>query len=103
MQHAWIHRRRIGPTYEKTPAEQATLWIMDNALRLLSTVIACFLFCLAVDWIACDLLNFLASNGKEGVADAYSGTDPVYAGFKICGSFVIGYWLLFRLSTKARF
>lgn len=100
MQQGILKRRKIGPAYEKSPAELASFWLMDNLLRILAAFIACVLFCLAVDWIVGDLLNFMANEGKEGVEDTYSGTEPIYVGLKVCGSFILSYFLIFRMGMR---
>ena len=103
LQQGILKRRKIGPAYEKSPAELTWFWIMDNSLRLISAFIICVLFCIVVDWVVGDLMNFLVTEGKEGTEQEYSGTEPIYMGLKIAGSFLIGYFMIFRCNMKASF
>jgi H+/Cl- antiporter ClcA len=96
-------RRRLGPAYEQTPAEQTGRWLRDHCLRVLATAAALALFWLGVNWGLVNLANFLHNLSYEQSARPFSASHPVLAGLRIVGSLVLGYYLLFRFRMQARF
>jgi len=90
-------RRKIGPAYERSPAELTGRWLQDNLIRVLGATAAVILFCLSVDWLSGSLLNFLANNGDDTATRVIATHDPVVIGVKLAGSAILAWFLLFRL------
>jgi len=96
-----IDRCRIGAVYDKSPAERFGHWLTDNFLRVLAALIASFFFCLAVNAVVNQLMNFLQSQSYE-VTKVYSSNSPMAGLVKLVGSLVISYYLIFQLKGRGR-
>jgi hypothetical protein len=87
-------RRKIGPAYERAPAERTGRWFLDNLFRLFAAALAVFAFCFVVDWLFDDVFNFLERGVDEETPGSFSAASSVANGAKVVGSVLITYLIL---------
>lgn len=88
-------RRKIGPAYERCPADKVGRWLSDNFMLLVSAVIVGILFCYLINSIIA-LMNFLATNGKEDAEPPFTTTSSIVSGIKVVGGGLAAYLVCLR-------
>ena len=87
-------RRRMGPAYERSPAERSGVWIGDNLMRLVATAVAIVAFCLIVNWVVNGLNTLQNRGGLDGSSQAYSTASDAVSGVKLVGAAAIAFVML---------
>ena len=91
-----LKRRRIGPAYERCPAERLGEWLRRNLLVLTASF-----FGMALWWVAVILIvgfmNWLATGGDPGQIPPYNPDGPEFIAVRIIGGLIV-----FILIAKSR-
>lgn len=93
-------RRTIGPAYELCPAERTGRYLSENFMRLVSGLVVALLFCLFVNFIVNNLLNFLASSGIEEAEQKFTHKTITVDLVKVIGGTSLVYFVLMTGKAK---
>lgn len=94
-----MKRRKIGPAYERAPAEKIGEWSTRNSLTLVSGVVIVAIYWWLVNISVDHLFNFLASGGEEGAEIVYYSDHPLALAAKIIGGLLI---ILILVKTRTK-
>ncbi len=89
-----MKRRKLGPAYERAPAEVAGDWVHRNLLVLASIVVFSVIFLILFNVFVDQGLNFIASGGDEATASRFDSNHPTAVAAKIIGVILISVLLI---------
>ena len=90
-------RRRIGPAYERCPAEKIKDWGTRNLLALVGSSIAAFVFIVIVHGIVI-LLNWINENASADGIESFDNTSVVTLTIKFLGAMIT--FIIVALTTS---
>ena len=83
-----LHRRRIGPAYEKHPSQRFGDWVRRNVITLAGSSVAVIVFWAGV-YFGVDLVNFIATGGELDKMNSLYHEHILVIGFKLIGGFLL--------------
>lgn len=94
-----LKRRRIGPAYERCPAERLTDWGHRNLLLVIATAIG------AVAWwngvtLLVMFFNWLATEGSPDKIEPYDADSPLAYGARVVGTIVVFIVMVIRSRSR---
>ena len=84
-----VKRRKVGPAFERSPANKLGEWYSKNTLIFMAGLVAAVVFWFGMDLLVDSFLNFLVSGGDNSKENMFSSNDTKWIITKIVGSLVL--------------